>query len=181
LILSPSKYLNNMEQLPDFWRTEIWHPLTVHFPVAFLTLATIFLIAGYWLRKANPTYTGQILLIAGTIGAWIAVYTGGLADGIVSRQICDPTVLKSHENGAFTVAWLFSGASALVIGDYFGLLRQFRNWLRIGIIVLAVIGSGFLAYTGHLGATLVYQQAAGVYTPSDDCNEFIETSTEDRE
>jgi uncharacterized membrane protein len=165
-----------MDQLPDFWRTEIWHPLTVHFPVVLLSFATIFLIVGYWFRKANPTFTGQILLVAGTVGAWVAVYTGGLADGIVSRQICDPTILKAHENGAFTVAWLFSGASALVIGDYFSMIRKFRNLFRIGIIILAVTGSGFLVYTGHLGATLVYQQAAGVYTPSEDCNEFTDTN-----
>ncbi|WP_291859169.1 DUF2231 domain-containing protein [Marinilabilia sp.] len=164
-----------MAQIPDFWRTEIWHPLTVHFPIALLAFATIFLIVGYWFRKAHPTFTGQILLVAGTIGAWITVYTGGLADGVVSRQICDPTVLKAHENGAFTVAWLFSAASALAIIEYFGLFRKFRNLLIIGIIGLSVTGTGFLIYTGHLGATLVYQQAAGVYTPSEDCIEFTET------
>lgn len=37
-----------------------------------------------------------------------------------------------------------------------------------------MIGSGILIYTGHLGATLVYQQAAGVHIPSEDCSEFID-------
>jgi len=50
----------------------------------------------------------------------------------------------------------FSGASALII------------------LILVITGSGFLSYTGHLGAGLVYQQAAGVYTPSEDCNEFTD-------
>ncbi|WP_199898070.1 DUF2231 domain-containing protein [Marinilabilia salmonicolor] len=101
-----------MNQLPDFWRTEIWHPLTVHFPVALLSFATIFIIAGYWTKRSNPMFTGKVLLIAGTLGAWVAIYTGSLADAVITRQLCDPTVLEDHENGAFTVAWLFTAASA---------------------------------------------------------------------
>ena len=42
-----------------------------------------------------------------------------------------------------------------------------------GILVfLLLAGSGTLAYVGHLGAELVYQQAAGVNIPSKDCSEF---------
>jgi uncharacterized protein (DUF2237 family) len=41
-------------------------------------------------------------------------------------------------------------------------------------VILSLVGSGFLIYTGHLGASLVYQQAAGVHIPSDDCSEFAE-------
>ncbi|MGM0377579.1 MAG: DUF2231 domain-containing protein [Bacteroidota bacterium] len=163
-----------MDQLPDFWRTEIWHPLSVHFPIALLSLATVLFIIGYFARKQNVTTMGKILLLLGTVGAWISVYTGSLADPIVTRKLCDPTVLESHENGAFTVAWIFTIASALVIADYFQLFNKIRKLTQIAIIALLLIGSGFLAYTGHLGATLVYQQAAGVYTPSEDCNEFEE-------
>lgn len=39
---------------------------------------------------------------------------------------------------------------------------------------LMLIGSGYLVYIRHLGAQLVYQQAAGVYHPSEDCSEFNE-------
>lgn len=163
-----------MEQLPDFWRTEIWHPLTVHFPVALLSFATIFIIAGYWTKRSNFLFTGKALLIAGTLGAWVAVYTGSLADAVVTRHLCDPTILEDHENGAFTVAWLFSAASALIVTEHFKLVKKFQQILRTVIIALIISGTGFLVYTGHLGATLVYQQAAGVYTPSEDCIEFTE-------
>jgi len=163
-----------MEQLPDFWRTEIWHPLSVHFPIALLSLATVLFITGYFARKQNVTAMGKILLLLGTAGAWISVYTGNLADPIVARNICDPTVLKSHENGAYTVAWIFTIASALIIADYFQVFKKIRKLSQIAIIALLLTGSGFLAYTGHLGAKLVYQQAAGVYTPSEDCKEFEE-------
>jgi putative Mn2+ efflux pump MntP len=57
-----------------------------------------------------------------------------------------------------------------------GLLKKsIKFWQGVKIaVVLALVGSGFLAYTGHLGATLVYQQAAGVHIPSEDCHEFID-------
>ncbi len=162
-----------MNELPDFWRTEIWHPLTVHFPLAILLLATIIILAGIFIKKKFFTETGYLLLFIGSIGAWIAIYTGNLADGIVSRQICDPTVLKNHEQNAYLVTWIFSGASLFVAIDYLGILKKLKKITSIVILLLALAGSGFLVYTGHLGAELVYQQAAGVYHPSEDCNEFL--------
>ncbi|MGO1586219.1 MAG: DUF2231 domain-containing protein, partial [Mesonia sp.] len=45
-------------------------------------------------------------------------------------------------------------------------------WIKRLTLILLLIGNGFLMYVGHLGATLVYQQAAGVYVPTEDCQEF---------
>lgn len=162
-----------MNELPDFWRTEIWHPLSVHFPLTLLLLATVILIAGSLVKKKFFIETGNLLLLLGSLGAWMAIYTGNMADGIVSRQICDPTVLKNHEENAYMVAWLFSGASLFVVTEYLGFVKKLKKIIKVFVLLLALAGSGFLVYTGHLGAGLVYQQAAGVYHPSDDCSEFI--------
>ncbi|WP_423818676.1 DUF2231 domain-containing protein [Salinimicrobium sp. TIG7-5_MAKvit] len=161
-----------MEEIPDFWRTEVFHPLSVHFPIALLVVAFLFKVIA--LRYSSDLWErgGTVLLIAGVITVWIAIFTGDLADGIVSRKICDPTVLKDHENMAWTTAWLFTAGLGV------DLLRQlkypiFNNILfRIILILLLATGTGTLTYTGHLGATLVYQQATGVYVPSGNCAEF---------
>ncbi|MCY2688687.1 DUF2231 domain-containing protein [Salinimicrobium sp. TH3] len=161
-----------MEEIPDFWRTEVFHPLSVHFPIALLVVAFLFKVVALKYSREVWERGGTVLLIAGVVTVWIAIFTGNLADGVVSRKICDPTVLKDHENLAWTTAWLFSAGLGV------DLLRQlkypiFRNLLfRLLMILLLAIGTGTLAYTGHLGATLVYQQAAGVYTPSGNCAEF---------
>ena len=160
-----------MVELPDFWRTEVYHPLSVHFPIVLLLIATLFRIIGLWSSRITWDQGGRLLLILGVIGVWIAVYTGDLADGIVSRQLCDPTVLKDHENMAFTTAWIFTAALFL---DF---LRRFVEFFKnrvvsIILVLLMVTGSGTLTFVGHLGAELVYQQAAGVNVPSDDCSEF---------
>ncbi|MDX1762375.1 MAG: DUF2231 domain-containing protein [Christiangramia sp.] len=160
-----------MDQLPDFWRTEVFHPLSVHFPIVLLLMATLFKLIGLWSSRITWDQGGRFLLLLGVVGVWISIYTGNLADGIVSRQLCDPTVLKEHENFANTTAWIFSIALLIeILSSYIDLIKT--KLTAIILVILMLVGSGFLAYVGHLGAELVYQQAAGVNIPSADCAEF---------
>jgi len=161
-----------MEQLPDFWRTEIWHPLSVHFPLALLLLATLVSVIALFVKGKQWYFNRNLLLLLGTIGAWVSVFTGTLADGVVARELCDPVMLEQHETFAYGVAWVFSAALLLVATLNTGLLKQFKRYVEIVIVVLMLTGAGLLTYTGHLGAQLVYQQGAGVYQPTEDCGEF---------
>jgi uncharacterized membrane protein len=161
-----------MTELPDFWRTEVWHPLAVHLPLAALLLATLAFMVSLFLKKQAWYQTGVFLIISGTLGAWVAVYTGSMADAVVVRGLCDPTVLESHENQAYLTSWIFTLASVTSLSFYLKKLKIRQNVIKILVVVFALTGSVFLARVGHLGATLVYQQAAGVYVPSEDCSEF---------
>lgn len=158
------------------WRIEMWHPVTVHFPIALLLAATFSFLVSFFISEARRkswqnAATG--LLLGGIATAWIGIYTGDLADGIVARKICDPTVLKDHENASFITAYLFSAATILSLLLFTNFIRSFlKRLLPFLILLLMVIGSGYLIYTGHLGATLVYEQGAGVIKPSDDCSDF---------
>jgi len=49
------------------------------------------------------------------------------------------------------------------------LLKRITEWAVIGLLL---VGSGYVAYTAHLGASLVYQQGAAVYEPTAGCSEF---------
>ncbi|MAM18500.1 MAG: DUF2231 domain-containing protein [Christiangramia sp.] len=160
-----------MNELPEFFRTEVYHPLFVHFPIVLLLIATLFKIVSLWSKKVTYSEGGSILLILGVISVWIAVYTGDQADGIVSRQLCDPTVLKEHENLATTTAWIFS--MALVLDLLLRYVESFKKKSAYYIVALLMLaGSVTLTLAGHHGAELVYQQAAGVNVPSEDCSEF---------
>ena len=161
-----------MQEIPDFWRTEVFHPLSVHFPIALLLVAFVFKLIALQYRKELWEKGGTILLGLGVIGIWIAVFTGDQADGIVSRQLCDPTVLKEHENLAWIAAWIFSAGLGI---DLLRLIKYpvFKSTFILFAAVLALAaGNAVMVYVGHLGAQLVYQQAAGVYTPSSNCAEF---------
>ncbi|MGA8854475.1 MAG: hypothetical protein WB492_09895, partial [Christiangramia sp.] len=133
--------------------------------------ATLFKLVGLWSSKLTWDHGGRLMLLLGVIGVWIAIYTGNLADGIVSRKLCDPTVLKEHENFAYTTAWIFTAALVIEVLMYYVELLKTRI-VSVILVVLMLGGTGTLMYVGHLGAELVYQQAAGVNIPSEDCAEF---------
>lgn len=165
-----------MEQLPDMWRTEVWHPLFVHFPIALLLVATCARLVVLVLKDQHRSgwkFMSRALLFAGVICAWGSIYTGDLAHSEVTRSLCDPTILKTHENTAYTLSWLFTAAALLEIFQLASKRWQrFHKLQEALVVLLMVVGSGFLIYSGHLGASLVYQQAAGVYRPTEDCVEF---------
>jgi uncharacterized membrane protein len=161
--------------MPDFWRKELWHPVTVHFPIALLLVATFFLVASFFGKNKYKQFlqnTSFLLLVIGVIGAWVGIYTGDIADGIVSRKICDPTILKNHEIAGETMTYLFTAASALSILPFFHLLSPQLNRISLFLILMCmVVGSVFLIRTGHLGASVVYEQGGGVYNHKVDCND----------
>src|SRR3990170_6525572 len=99
-----------------FIRAEVWHALSVHFPIALLIFGTLTRFISLIIKSDKRRYwqyAGSGLLYVGCLTAWISVYTGNLADGIVSRKICDPTILKDHEIAAQTMTYLFTAASIL--------------------------------------------------------------------
>jgi len=169
-----------MESLPSMWRTEMMHPLFVHFPIALLLFASIVLI----IARLNlfPSYgktiyrAGLFMLFPGVVLAWVSVYTGIQADGVVGREVCDPTVLEDHERFAFFAAYLFTGAAVVEGARLFFSLKawwkKIRKALSIALVVVYLGGAAGIGYVGHLGARLVYQQAAAVHQPSEDCSEF---------
>lgn len=166
-----------MDALPSMWRTELWHPVVVHVPIALLFVGTGMRLIGVLLRRYRALRflvpAGRLLLILGTIGAWAAVYTGTLADAEVVRSLCDPTVVETHEFWAYRVSWLFT-AGVLVDGLLW--MGGRSSWIRRGLLVLLagclLAGSVGLGYVGHLGGRLVFQQGAAVHHPAPDCAAF---------
>jgi uncharacterized membrane protein len=162
-----------MESLPAFFRAETYHPLTVHFPIVLLLLATVLQLLQPWI-KAQKLWLklSAGILWAGTAAAWLAIYTGDQADGLVSRTLCDPTVLKAHENAAYVTGYLSLAGSLLLGLRLWNRWPALHRWAYALTVALLLTGSGYLTYVGHQGAKLVYQQAAGVYVPAEDCKEW---------
>jgi len=162
--------------MPDFWRKELWHPLMVHFPIALLLVATFFLLIHFFCKgeyKKLFLNSAFIVLILGVIGAWIGVYTGDIADGIVSRKICDPTVLKDHEIAAQTTTYLFTAAAIFHMLLFFNVLKaRLKQISPFVIFALMIIATVYLIRAGHSGASVVYQQGGGVYNHTVDCDEY---------
>lgn len=163
-----------MNQLPSMLRDELLHVAVVHFPIAFLALAgfcaLVFLVSGRGF---------QTLLVALTLGVaigWIAILTGGWAEDVVNRVICDPTVTHRHEDWADYTMWSATSAWLLAVGiaikRLFGKARAPGFLPRAALAAMLVFSAGAVLWTGHLGASLVYQQGAAVYQPLPQCPEF---------
>lgn len=155
----------------------MWHPMVVHFPIVLLLGAAFLRLLSRFLKGDNRSFllkTSRLCLLIGLIAGWIAVYTGTLADAIVVRELCDPTILEDHENAGYTLGVLFTIAAFIDLVKV-KLLKgkqtvlKFTEW---SIILLLLTGAGYVGYTAHLGANLVYQQGAAVFEPSAGCNEF---------
>jgi len=151
---------------------QTWHPLSVHFPIAFLLLSGILSLYLVYKFQKNLAQFNLGLLLLGLIGCGIAIYTGNIEDGKVSRTLCDPTILKTHENYAYYLLWIFIANLAFWAVKLFIRPKSYKTILAILIIVSSLIGISCLVYVGHLGASLVYEQAAGVKVPSEDCEGF---------
>lgn len=152
-------------------RTEVWHPLTVHFPIVLLSIASF--CSWLYLFKGSDAAANTLRWssVLGTLSAWLAVYTGDLADGMVSRQLCDPTILKDHENLGIALAWVYTGLSLLVLIQN-GLRHKSHKAVKLLMAITGLAGIIILFYLGHLGASLVYEQAAGVNVPDAGCTGF---------
>lgn len=166
-----------MAELPGIWRVELFHPLVVHFPLALLLCGTATWLIGQWVREHQRwdflLPAGRLMLGIGAISAWVAVYTGHLADAEVVRTLCDPTVVERHEEYGTTVAAVYTAALALELGSLLtDAFQRWRHLIALLVGVALIVGATLLGYTGHLGSTLVYQQGAAVYHPSENCTEF---------
>ncbi|MFZ6050943.1 DUF2231 domain-containing protein [Halocola ammonii] len=164
-----------MDQLPSMWRTELWHPLFVHFAIGILIISSAVGLAWLVFQKksfaSNLRFTLSLLLWTGIVFFWITFFTGQEAYNEVVRTICDPFVLKDHLWWAQLSAWVFSAATVLDVAARI-LKNKAGKILPVIVVLLLLGGAATISYSGHLGASVVYQQGGGVHQPSEDCSEF---------
>lgn len=161
------------------WRIELLHVAVVHFPIAILMLVAMleWIVSGRRFVNKESLFLQKmeyVLLCVGTLSVWAAWFTGGLAEDVVNRVICDPTVTERHEDFALWTAWLFT--AALLISTIAPRVKAAGKQKILSILQLIIITAGAvtLGLTSHLGASLIHQQGAAVYKPSETCEEFAE-------
>lgn len=166
-----------MTTLPSLWRTELWHPMVVHFPIVLLLIAVVLRVVMYFVGSEKAKLLKKMSrwsLYGGTIALWIAIYTGIQAGRIVTDKLCDPGVLHDHRNAAYILGYLFSFTSVVdaISFNAFDSSERFKKYKGWLVTLFLIVGSLYMVYTAHLGASLVYQQSAGVYQPKEQCREF---------
>ena len=141
-----------------------WHPMVVHFPLALVVTAALFLLAARLLRQERHAATLAIVgtwnLCVGAIAALCALATGlaavlDLHVGLAARQ-----AISLH------VKWAIFTTLALVLLAVWrgaGVAQESRpSWVFIVVLVAATAA---LVMTGYRGGQNVYQYGVGVYHP----------------
>ncbi|WP_294741709.1 DUF2231 domain-containing protein [uncultured Exiguobacterium sp.] len=127
------------------------HPLVVHAPIGLLLFATLLLLCS--LQWTRLKLFALITLVVGLLSGIVAYITGDGAEEFgIDKWNLERADIHQHENFALYSLITF-GISLLF------LLLSYRSkgkvWLAVSLIV-ALIGSGLLAYAGHLGGQMVY-------------------------
>ncbi len=134
------------------------HPIIVHFPIALLCVSVAFdVLARRW-PTGGFRDTSLYCLLAGVMGAALAVVTGGMEEELAERAGAPESVLELHESlGTVTLV-----AFAALLGLRFAMQRGWIKDIPPLTVGLGVIGIVILALTGYWGGELVYVYGIGV-------------------
>jgi uncharacterized membrane protein len=147
------------------------HPLIVHFPIALLLIVPLFVLLGL-VPRVGPGFrlAALVLMILGTVAAFVAVETGEAAGQLVIRNEQIDPVLQAHAELAETVRNVYTGLSALYLLGLLvpavlrktGRLKQALPWpvpVLATVVFVALWGAAnlLLANVGHLGGRLVHE------------------------
>ena len=156
-----------MQTLPPIPNWTELHPLVIHFPVALLLVAPLFIIIGIILnpQKGQPFLVGAlVLMLLGTVGTFLAIATGEAAGKIVEQTPAVSAVLEKHEDLAEMTRIVFSVLTLLFAAILLlpRLLKREPSTATARILPLAFLlfysaGTVILANTAHNGGRLVHE------------------------
>jgi uncharacterized membrane protein len=137
------------------------HPMVVHFPIALLITSVVFdFLATRWRHKSFQD-AGFYTLIAGLLGAAVAVLTGAMAEEVVEDTSIPESVLEIHEALGYAAFLFFIGLLALRLLMRWKLIRE----IPALYLAMGVAGIMILSAAGYFGGSLVYDFGAGVSMP----------------
>jgi uncharacterized membrane protein len=156
-----------MLQFPAIPSWDALHPLIIHFPIALLLIAPIFIIVGAALTPAKGRsylIAAMVLLLVGTAAIFIAVETGEAAGKLAERAPGMERVLETHQSLAERTQAVFSVLSVI----FLALLavpwlvqradtRLTTTILPLAFLVLYSAGALLLVNTAHNGGRLVHE------------------------
>jgi uncharacterized membrane protein len=182
-----------MLQFPAIPSWDALHPLIIHFPIALLLIAPIFIVVGAVLTPAKGRsylIAAMVLLLVGTVAIFVAVQTGEAAGKLAERTRGMELVLETHESLAERTQAVFSVLSVI----FLALLavpwllkradtRLTTTILPLAFLVLYTAGVLLLVNTAHNGGRLVHEFGvrAMVTSAPTDANATFPTETQDRD
>jgi uncharacterized membrane protein len=143
--------------LPGVQHLQNIHPLMVHFPIAFLTGATLFYFLSWIFKNEKLAFTAMMLLLLGIVSAAAAVGTGLYAeDGVMISLSVREHLLEMHEKMMLSVLGL-----SVVLTVWALIARPFPKKKRALFLFLFLVLLGVMSVGADYGARMVYDYNAG--------------------
>jgi uncharacterized membrane protein len=136
-----------------------YHPLFVHFPIAFWTAALLFELAARMLKQHELHRAACAVLALGALAAVPAVFSGWSAQTAVPDTGPAKDVKELHEN-LMIMASILSGILAAI--GLFVLPRKPSAVLRAAFLAGLMVLVGLMALGADRGALLVYHYGTSV-------------------
>jgi uncharacterized membrane protein len=156
-----------MQALPAIPNWSELHPLVIHFPIALLLVAPLFILGAVLLdpKKGRPFLIAALaLMILGTAGTFLAAATGEAAAEGADRTAAMSAVLERHEDLADTTRIVFSVLTVVYAAILFlpGVLKReptaaVARILPVAFLLLYGAGAVVLVNTAHNGGRLVHE------------------------
>lgn len=151
--------------IPSSW--DALHPMVVHFPIALLYIAPIFLVLAIIFARRSMAWLwpSAIIVVIGTAFAFVAVSTGEAAEEFAEGVVAAKAALEQHEEMAELVQVIFGilSVSILALATAFqfapflkGKTRLLKGALAI-VLVGHLAGLGVLTEAAHQGGRLVHE------------------------
>lgn len=158
-------------------RSELFHPLSVHFPIALVVLFFGLKIFGYFVRKEEQKNDLKkfnfVVLTLSLVSVFISIYLGDMAFEVVRSNLCQIGKVDQHEELSKLLALtLFVTLTIETLVLVFESKIKDRNIYKlkeIFTLLLSIVALAFLFQTSHSGAMLVYEQGAGVLNHTKSC------------
>jgi len=138
-----------------------FHPLSVHFPIALITVAFLFdLVSLLYKKEPCLSKAGYYLQILGMLGAIAAWGTGHFIAGTTQMEGEAMQVKEQHEMFAtIALVAIIVAAIARIILVYQKTENTLYKYIPFGLSFLSVI---FITVTGYLGGKLVIDFMIGI-------------------
>jgi len=143
--------------LPGAEHLQNIHPLTVHFPVAFLYGAALLYFLAWITGRESWAWTGLWLLALGTLGAAVAVATGLYgAEGVMLARSVKAHLLIPHKRIMLGVLGLSGVLTAWALTS-----RPVPRRARLAFMMLLVVLIGLVTWGADYGVRMVYDYNGG--------------------
>lgn len=134
-----------------------YHPLFIHFPIAFYFLGVLLTLGYLWRKDADYERFAYWSFFLSWLAAIVASFVGLVDQGQLAYDDPRQDVLNQH----ISLAILFIIFDGLLVYSRFrwqDILNSPKQWWYLGLILLGMI---VIAATGWFGGELVYELGVG--------------------